>query len=92
MALYTNTHSLASLLPNLNYSLKHTSDLRHPEVVQFRISCLEFWNKHGLAAALDYAGVSRSTLYAWRKALKDSQQLDRRMGRASLKALGPKIY
>ena len=90
MALYTNTHYLASLWPDFNYSLKHTSNLRHPEVVQFRISCLEFWHKHGLAAALDYAGVSRSTLYAWRKALMDSRKLDRRMGRASLKALDPK--
>ena len=89
MALYMNQHGLSSFLVNLNYSLKHTSNLRHPEIVQFRVSCLEFWTKHGLAAAIDYSGKSKSTLYAWRKALDDSRKKDR-MGRASLSALDPK--
>lgn len=88
MALYTNTHYLTSLFPNLNYSLKHTSNLRYPDVVQFRVKCLEFWSKHGLTAAIDYSGASKSTLYAWRKALNDSKKHDR-MGRASLSSLDP---
>ena len=89
MALYMNCFSLASVLPDLNYSLKHTSKLRYPETVSFRLRCLEFWDKHGLEAALDFAEVSKSTLYAWRKALEDSRRRDR-MGRASLHALDPK--
>lgn len=89
MALYMNCFSLASVLPDLNYSLKHTSNLRSPETVHFRINCLEFWAKHGLAAAIDYSGVSKSTLYVWRKSLDDSRKRDR-MGRASLYALDPK--
>lgn len=89
MALYMNWSGLASIMPDLNYSLKHTSNLRYPKIVEFRLKCLEFWSKHGLAAALDYSSVSRSTLYVWRKALEDSRKLDR-MGRASLRALDPK--
>lgn len=90
MALYMNCFNLTSIMPDFNYSLKHTSNLRYPNVVEHRIKCLEFWSKHGLAAALDYANVSRSTLYNWRKKLEDFRKLDKRMGRASLKALDPK--
>ena len=28
-----------------------------------KLKALEFWNKHGLIAALDFSGVSRATLY-----------------------------
>jgi len=35
---------------------------------QQRREALAFWQKHGLAAAMDYAGVCRSTLYAWQAA------------------------
>lgn len=38
--------------------------------------------------AMDYAGISRVTFYNWRKALSDSRKLDKRCGRARLKALG----
>lgn len=90
MALYLNWFSLTSVLPDLNYSLKHTSNLRRPDIVSSRLKALEFWEKHGLAAAMDYAGVSRATFYNWRKALSDSRKLDKRCGRARLKALDPK--
>ena len=32
-----------------------------------KIAALEFWEKHGLIAALDFAEVSHATLYLWRK-------------------------
>lgn len=90
MSFYTNIKSFTSILPDLNYSLKHTSDLKYPEIVQSRIEALNFWNKHGLDAAVDHTGRSKSTLYLWCKKLEDSRKLDKRMGRASLKAIDPK--
>lgn len=90
MPLYTNNHYLSSILPNANYSLKHTSNLKYPEVVEFRIKTLMFWNKYGIEAAIDYSGYSKSSIYRWRKQLEDSRSLDKRMGRASLKSLDPK--
>jgi len=35
---------------------------------QQRRDALAFWCKHGLQAAMDHAGVCRSTLHAWRAA------------------------
>ncbi len=32
---------------------------------------LVFWENHGLKATMDYANVSRSTLYAWRKTARE---------------------
>lgn len=81
---------------NWNYVNKHTSRLRNREVVEYRIKVLEFWNKHGLNAALEYAidlnpnhKCSRATLYRWRKALIESGKIDR-MGRYKLSAIDPK--
>lgn len=91
MPLYTNTYYLSNIIPTLNYSLKHTSTLQHPQVVEFRIKALTFWQKYGIEAAMDYSGYSKSSLYRWRKQLEDSRQLDKRIGRASLKALDPKV-
>ena len=90
MALYLSWFSFASVWPDLNYSLKHASNLRRPDMVGFGLEALKFWDKHGLKAAMDFAKASRSTLYNWRKALADSRKLDKRYGRASLKALDPK--
>lgn len=71
MSLYMKIHRSASIM-----WLKDAPNLRNPEVVKYRLDCLAFWNKHGLAAALDYAGVSRSTLYKWKKDLISSRVLD----------------
>lgn len=90
MPLYFKTESFASIINNFNYSLKHTSNLNNPAEVERRIKVLEFWNKHGLAAAIDYSNRSRATLYNWKKALEDSRSLDKRMGRAGLKSLDPR--
>ena len=38
------------------------------DIAQHRLRVLEFWEKHGLAAALDYSGKSRRTLYNWQHA------------------------
>lgn len=58
--------------------------------METRINALKFWEKHGIEAAVDHSGYSKSTLYSWRKKLEESRKLDRRLGRASLKALDPK--
>jgi len=38
---------------------------------QQRREALAFWHKHGLAAAMDHAGVCRSTLHAWQAAYRE---------------------
>ena len=35
----------------------------HNAITQQRLRVLEFWEKHGLATALEYSGKSRRTLY-----------------------------
>ncbi|MEW5791049.1 MAG: hypothetical protein ACOY4L_08780, partial [Pseudomonadota bacterium] len=41
-----------------------------PSDAQRRLDILRFWDKHGLAATLDAFGVSRRTLYAYRRGLR----------------------
>ncbi|MEW5790812.1 MAG: hypothetical protein ACOY4L_12840, partial [Pseudomonadota bacterium] len=41
-----------------------------PRDAQRRLDILRFWDKHGLAAILDAFGVSRRTLYAYRRGLR----------------------
>lgn len=81
---------------NWDYVDKHTSRLRNRNVVEYRIKVLEFWDKYGLDAALEYAKdlnprgkCSRSSLYRWKKDLIDSSKRDR-MGRCKLSAIDPK--
>ncbi|NLA63400.1 MAG: transposase family protein [Bacteroidales bacterium] len=81
---------------NWYYVGKHTSKLRNRAAVEYRINVLEFWNKHGLDAALEYARdlnphhkCSRATLYRWRKALTESGKQDK-AGRCRLSAIDPK--
>lgn len=85
MSLYMKIHRSASIM-----WLKDAPNLRNPEVVKYRLDCLAFWNKHGLAAALDYAGVSRSTLYKWKKDLSSSRGLDYHHTQFNIRALDPK--
>ena len=55
-----------------------------------KLNALEFWNKHGLNATQDFVGVSRSTLYRWKKrfdeggvsALRDASKARRRFSRS----------
>jgi transposase len=42
------------------------------DVVRKRLKILNHWHKFGLASAVDAFGVSKSTLYAWRKSLKQA--------------------
>ena len=81
---------------NWYYINKHTSRLRDKDTVEYRIKVLEFWNRYGLEAALEYAKdlnshhkCSRATLYRWRRALVESGKQDR-MGRCKLSAIDPK--
>ena len=81
---------------NWYYVNKHTSQLRNRDVVEYRIKVLEFWNKHGLEVALEYARdlnphhkCSRATLYRWRRALIESGKLDK-FGRCKLSSIDPK--
>jgi len=43
-----------------------------PEAAQRRLRILKFWEKHGLEATRDAFGVSRRTLFRWKKALLDA--------------------
>lgn len=38
-----------------------------------RLRVLNFWTRHGLAAAMDALGANRSTLYGWKKAYRQAQ-------------------
>ncbi|MFZ5537927.1 MAG: integrase core domain-containing protein [Pseudomonadota bacterium] len=43
-----------------------------PKDAQERFKILQFWDKHGLEATMEAFGVSRRTLYRWKKAVKDA--------------------
>lgn len=42
------------------------------EKIEAKLKVLAFWEKHGLAAAMDYSQKSRRTLYNWKKQYKQS--------------------
>jgi transposase InsO family protein len=42
------------------------------DTIQKRIKILHHWNRFGLASTIDAFGISKSTLYSWRKALKQA--------------------
>lgn len=43
------------------------------EVAQVRLDIVEFSAKHGIQATVDAYGISRRTLFRWKKALKDTR-------------------
>ena len=43
-----------------------------PQDAQRRLTILRFWDTHGLDATRDAFGVSRRTLYRWKKALREA--------------------
>jgi transposase-like protein len=43
-----------------------------PKDAQERLKILRFWERHGLQATRDAFGVSRRTLYRWKKALREA--------------------
>ena len=43
------------------------------ETVLRRVRALNFWAQHGLAAAMDAFGVSRRTLYGWKKIYREAR-------------------
>lgn len=47
-------------------------DANMDDVVRKRLKILNHWHKFGLASTVDAFGVSKSTLYAWRKSLKQA--------------------
>ena len=52
------------------YGYKHTHMIT--KTAEQRLKILQFWRKHGLRAAKDAFGASRSTLYEWQKKYDDS--------------------
>jgi len=42
------------------------------EVARFRLEVINFYDKHGLSATIDAYGVSRATIFRWKKSLKSS--------------------
>jgi len=63
------------------YALKW-SHMRNKQEASRRAKALSFWQNHGLQATMDAFGVSRRTLYRWKKALW--------CGQGKLAALDPK--
>jgi len=47
-------------------------DLKGEDIVKFRLEVMEFSEKYGVETAKEAFGVSRSTVYRWRKIYKDS--------------------
>jgi transposase-like protein len=43
------------------------------EIAQFRLKVIEFSKKYGVKASEDAFGVSRATIFRWRRCLKESQ-------------------
>ena len=42
------------------------------DIATQRLNILMFWDRHGLAAAMEHSGKSRRTLYAWKKAYQEA--------------------
>ncbi len=53
----------------IRYAMK--ADTNKEVVAAHRLGVLEFWNQHGLQAAIDHSGKSRRTLYAWKQAYRE---------------------
>lgn len=47
-------------------------DANMNDIVRKRLKILNHWHKFGLASTVDAFGVSKSTLYAWRKSLRQT--------------------
>jgi hypothetical protein len=47
-------------------------DANMDDIVRKRLKILNHWHKFGLASTVDAFGVSKSTLYAWRKSLRQA--------------------
>ncbi len=54
----------------IRYAMK--ADMNN-EVTAQRLRVLEFWDKHGLQAALDHGDQSRRTVHAWKKAYREQR-------------------
>ena len=52
-------------------SLGHLGQMT-PQDAQERLKILRFFDSHGLAATQDAFGVSRRTLYRWKRALREA--------------------
>lgn len=69
------THTLPRNIARKVDKLKQMPEPVHalPEVAQRRLRAVEHMERFGLASAQHAFGVSRSTLYRWRKQLRDNQ-------------------
>ena len=63
MPLY-NKGTMKSWIKKLEFSKSETA--------QFRLEVINFYNKHGLSATIDAYGVSRATIFRWKKSLNSS--------------------
>ena len=63
---YEGVRGYHRLMERLDY-------VNHPkrQEIERRVKVIEFFNKHGVEATRDAFGVSRSTMYRWRKLLVD---------------------
>lgn len=57
---------------NMKY-LRSIVRFHESDVAQIRLDIIEFSNKHGIQATIDAYGISRRTLFRWKKTLKDAQ-------------------
>ncbi|QQS43567.1 helix-turn-helix domain-containing protein [Candidatus Roizmanbacteria bacterium] len=62
---------------DLMKKIRSLSDYNQSDVAQIRNDVLTFAEKYGIQAAVDAYGISRRTLFRWRKRRRDSEgQLD----------------
>ena len=64
------------LLPMYNATMERlirASRFSKSEEAQFRLKVTEFSEKHGVRLAVEAFGVSRATIFRWRRCLKESQ-------------------
>ena len=64
------------LLPLYNATMERlirASMFSKSEEAQFRLKVVDFSLKYGVETATDAFGVSRATIFRWRRCLKDSQ-------------------
>ena len=61
-------------LPSGNYKIKEHYFLLWPytDVIAFRLKVVEFFERHGLHLTVEAFGVSKSTIYRWRKKLQQA--------------------
>jgi len=68
---YVEEKTVASITDTMRILIR-ASRFSKSEEAQFRLKVVEFSNKHGVKVAQDAFGISRATVFRWRRCLKES--------------------